>query len=54
VEKRALPAPIRDFKDLEVWKAARDLRHEFYKLVKALPDLRSMVWQVKSGVRRHR
>ena len=39
MEKRALPAPIRDFKDLEVWKAARDLRHEFYKLVKALPDV---------------
>jgi len=38
VEKRALPAPIRDFKDLEVWKAARDLRHEFYSLAKALPD----------------
>jgi four helix bundle protein len=39
VEKRAPAAPIRDFKDLEVWKAARDLRHEFYKLVKALPDV---------------
>ncbi|MFB3923513.1 MAG: four helix bundle protein [Terriglobia bacterium] len=30
--------PIRDFKDLEVWIAARDLRHEFYKLAKALPE----------------
>ena len=39
MEKRAPAAPIRDFKDLEVWKAARDLRHEFYKLVKALPDV---------------
>ena len=29
---------IKDFKDLEVWKAARKLRHDFYKLAKALPD----------------
>ncbi len=29
---------IRDFKDLEVWKAARDLRHELYKLAEGLPD----------------
>lgn len=39
VEKHATAAPIRDFKDLEVWKAARDLRHEFYNLAKALPDV---------------
>jgi four helix bundle protein len=31
--------PIKDFKDLEVWKAARGLRHEMYKLAKALPDI---------------
>jgi four helix bundle protein len=30
--------PIRDFKDLEVWKAARDLRRESYKMAKTLPD----------------
>jgi four helix bundle protein len=30
---------IKDFKDLEVWKAARDLRHEMYKLAKSLPDI---------------
>ncbi|HLY63485.1 MAG TPA: four helix bundle protein [Terriglobia bacterium] len=30
--------PIRDFKDLEVWKFARELRHEFYLLSKGLPD----------------
>ena len=30
--------PIRDFKDLEVWKTARELRHELYKLAKGLPD----------------
>ena len=30
--------PVRDFKDLEVWKAARELRHEFYKLATCLPD----------------
>ncbi len=32
-------SPIKDFKDLEVWKAARDLRHEFYNLAKTLPDV---------------
>jgi four helix bundle protein len=32
-------APIRDFKDLEVWKAARGLRHEMYMLAGKLPDL---------------
>ncbi len=31
-------APIKDFKDLEVWKVARELRHELYKLAKSLPD----------------
>jgi four helix bundle protein len=31
-------APIRDFKDLEVWKAARNLRHEMYELAGKLPD----------------
>jgi four helix bundle protein len=30
--------PIRDFKDLEVWKAARDLRRESYEMAKTLPD----------------
>lgn len=30
--------PIKDFKDLEVWRFARDLRHELYTLAKALPD----------------
>ena len=30
--------PIKDFKDLEVWRAARDLRHEIYKLAKTLSD----------------
>jgi four helix bundle protein len=31
-------SPIRDFKDLEVWKAARGLRHEMYMLAAKLPD----------------
>jgi len=31
-------APIKDFKDLEVWKAARAFRHEMYKLAGKLPD----------------
>lgn len=30
--------PIRDFKDLEVWRAARELRTELYKVAKTLPD----------------
>jgi four helix bundle protein len=29
---------VRDFKDLEVWKAARELRREIYNLAKSLPD----------------
>ncbi len=32
-------SPIKDFKDLEAWKAARNLRHEMYKLAGKLPDL---------------
>jgi four helix bundle protein len=39
VEKYTTVAAIRDFKDLEVWKAARDLRREFYILAKVLPDV---------------
>jgi four helix bundle protein len=31
-------SPIKDFKDLEVWKAARGLRHEMYLLAGKLPD----------------
>jgi four helix bundle protein len=30
--------PVRDFKDLEVWKVARELRREVYKLAKGLPE----------------
>ena len=30
--------PIRDFKDLEVWRGARTLRCEVYKLSLSLPD----------------
>jgi four helix bundle protein len=30
--------PVRDFKDLEVWKMARELRRQSYKVAKALPD----------------
>ena len=29
---------IRDFKDLDVWKSARELRHELYEMAKTLPD----------------
>jgi len=31
--------PIRDFKDLEVWKTARELRRELYKVAKDMPDI---------------
>lgn len=30
---------VKDFKDLEVWKAARDLRKDIYVLAKSLPDV---------------
>ena len=30
--------PVRDFKDLEVWKSARELRHEIERLEKGLPE----------------
>ncbi len=30
---------VKDFTDLEVWKAARSLRHEMYKLAGKLPDV---------------
>ncbi len=30
--------PITDFKDLEVWRAARELRKEIYRLARGLPD----------------
>ncbi len=30
---------VKDFKDLEVWKAARDLRKEIYAIAKSLPDV---------------
>src|SRR5208337_3395307 len=29
---------VRDFKDLEVWRTARELRHEMYKMAGRLPD----------------
>jgi four helix bundle protein len=29
---------IRDFKDLEVWQAARELRKEIYRLARTLPE----------------
>jgi four helix bundle protein len=31
-------ATIRDFKDLEVWRVARELRREIYRVARALPD----------------
>jgi four helix bundle protein len=29
---------IRDFKDLDVWQVARELRNEMYKVARTLPD----------------
>jgi len=31
--------PVRDFKDLEVWMMARELRRELYRMAKGLPDM---------------
>jgi four helix bundle protein len=31
-------ATIRDFKDLEVWRVARELRREIYRVARTLPD----------------
>ena len=33
-----MPSSIKDFKDLEVWQAAREFRNEMYKLARTLPD----------------
>jgi len=35
---RRSAAPIRDFKDLEVWQVARELRKEIYRVARTLPD----------------
>jgi four helix bundle protein len=29
---------LRDFKDLDVWRVARELRNEIYKVARSLPD----------------
>jgi four helix bundle protein len=31
--------PVRDFKDLEVWRTARELRRALYRVAKSLPDV---------------
>jgi len=31
--------PVRDFKDLEVWRTARELRGELYRMAKDLPAI---------------
>jgi hypothetical protein len=40
---------IRDFKDLDVWVVARDLRTEMYKVARALPDFEKI--DMKEGER---
>jgi len=36
--RRATAGRIRDFKDLKVWQAARELRKEIHRLARALPE----------------
>ena len=38
MDKAASKSTIRDFKDLDVWKTARELRIEIYKVAHQLPD----------------
>lgn len=38
-EGKITRTPIRDFKDLEVWRCARQLRHEIYSLTRTLPEI---------------
>jgi four helix bundle protein len=33
-----IKSPIKDFKDLQVWQVARELRTELYRLANSLPD----------------
>ncbi len=37
--RRIATAPVRDFKDLEVWRLARELRNEIYRRAGTLPDI---------------
>jgi len=32
-------APVKDFTDLDVWRVARELRTEMYKVARSLPDI---------------
>src|SRR5512143_43863 len=36
---RRIATPVRDFKDLEVWRLARELGNEIYRMAGALPDI---------------
>ena len=36
---RRIATPVRDFKDLEVWRLARELRNEIYRMAGTLPDI---------------
>ena len=44
------PKHVRDFKDLEVWKTARQLRRELYDMAKGLPDIEK--FSLASQIRR--
>src|SRR5271157_5251202 len=39
VSMSAASKQVRDFKDLEVWQTARELRREMYGVAKGLPDV---------------
>lgn len=38
-----MAAVIKDFKDLDVWQVARELRTEMYQLARSLPDFEKFV-----------
>lgn len=39
----SMAAVIKDFKDLDVWQVARELRTEMYQLARSLPDFEKFV-----------
>jgi len=39
IVKSRSAGPIKDFKDLDVWRAARTLRQDVYRVAKALPEI---------------
>jgi len=50
VSTSAVGKQVRDFKDLEVWRTARELRRELYDMAKGLPDIEK--FSLASQIRR--